>query len=259
MRLFNVEVTHLPGKGGYARALQAAVDTVRAVAPAPAAAFEAPTLMIIALPVGAFGSDRWFDLTWAIPTAEKLDDGDGAGHSDHDPWSEEAGEFWDGFHPSGWHVISRIGHLPAPSRVPAEQRAIPVDTDAYIAANPSWDRFWNSRDELEAQLLHEAVESARRDFSAETYLWGPLAARVLQLTDTLTPPKLAPIDKVRLAGLRLEMARKEIVSATMSLNCLAANAVQSGEPKTTVAAAAGVSRPTLDSWLSKDLPTTRGT
>lgn len=202
------------------------------------------TLLVIALPPDAFGAERWYDMVWAVPTCE-----DPADNAPTDGMSAAA--YWAAYEPPGWHVLDRIGHLPAPPVIPAVARAKDPDVDGFIAANPGWDRVYRDRAELEADLRGRELETARGDRSASAFDWAPLAERLCVVADSLTPPRLDPVDRLRIAGIRLARARQAVTDARHSLYALARNALAAGVPKTAIASAAGVSRPTLDAWLAE--------
>lgn len=92
---------------------------------------------------------------------------------------------------------------------------------------------------------------ARHGQATELYDWSRLAADLVDAFAASEQPTLTPFQRVQFAGARLEILRELEAATKTSLAQLVRNAAaaDAGIKKVDLAAAAGVSRPTVDAWL----------
>lgn len=159
-------------------------------------------------------ADAWYDLRWSVPAlCQHPDDPRPGCYIPAEPLDPESYAHVD------WHDIASVGTLPPPAIIPAADR---------LAALPAAIRDW-------AGFVTEVVLPRYR---------------------SLTPPKVSPADRLWPAGARIWRAAQELENARTSAATLLRNAaapiISAGgrPPKTEWTARLGVSRPTVNAWLT---------
>lgn len=203
--------------------------------------------------------DAWYDAVWSIPAR--------CSHP-HDVRPDCLWAYVDaqdeGFTHVGWHDIATAGTLPAPPVVPFETRlaetpeVTEADIDALEKRQPGAIKFMGDRDGIRKWFESERRAAVHADTTATRYDWDAQAQRVIDLYRSLTPPSLSPAERIMTVGARIQRAREEEEAAKMSArdlirNAHNANAGTDDYPqgrKADWAKWVGVSRPTIDSWLS---------
>jgi hypothetical protein len=209
--------------------------------------------------------DAWYDLVWSIPAV-----------CNHETWfsvlpncSEGPIDRDDDGTPYV-HVetfdVSRAGVFGAPPELPFDQRlaAVPeiteADVDAWEARQSGVSRLLGGRDKVRELLESNRVHDVTYDHTAARFDWSTHATALLEHYRSLTPPKIAPAERVRYAGARLLRARQEEAAARQSAAALVRNAdkanraAKTGRPggqKSDWARWLTVSRPTIDGWLGE--------
>lgn len=155
--------------------------------------------------------DAWYDLVWTRPALRVVDDIDGpeliVEHTEIEP----------------------AGHLPAPPRIPAEDRiaAAPPVTLDHISDGTV--RMYGGADEVRRILISRRDIAIRDDRSADAYDWSAYADQVAAHVRTLTAPKLTAGQRAQVAAVRLLEAHRRVHAERASLAAHLANAERAGD------------------------------
>ncbi|MEU1813124.1 hypothetical protein [Micromonospora aurantiaca (nom. illeg.)] len=156
--------------------------------------------------------DAWYDLIWTHPTIRA------------------EGCWPDGPGPMIEHVaIDTVGQLPAPPRIPLQDRiaaAGPVRTDHL---NPEAIRLAGGEDEIRRNWTAQRDADLSRDTSADAYDWPAYAPQVAGRIRALAPPKLTPTQRAHVAAARLLETRWALAGAHASVEALIRNAAAAGD------------------------------
>ncbi|WP_280686310.1 hypothetical protein [Kitasatospora sp. MAA19] len=175
-----------------------------------------------------------------------------------------------------WEGLTASTPLPPPTddeltHVRWEDAAEASTLRATIAAPPELDLSHLSPAELKLLGGYEqAAEVARQRQATQVrngrslarYNWAGLAADVVELHTTLTPPRLTPLQRVAVGGVRVYLLEQDVINARKGLAQLSRNAravinPKTGKPahtKTIIAAYGGITRVTLDAYLRENEP-----
>ncbi|MFE9252873.1 hypothetical protein [Streptomyces sp. NPDC007088] len=221
-------------------------------------------------------AERWYDLDWVIP-AYCRHGGNGLSVNHNDTCSEispyadtdidvtgyppQDAEGRPMFGPYGHHILKpngKIGPLRAPRRrSDAELLAeLPTAEEMYQEMGEEKATHWyGTRDRALDALETERRLSVRRNTRAEVYDWDELAHTLVDMANTLQPPKVTPAQRVEMAIARREAALEEVHNAEKSIYGLLNNVIKQDPSQHGTqqqwAQIANVSRPTLNSWANR--------
>ncbi|MFD8705877.1 hypothetical protein ACFV1W_25280 [Kitasatospora sp. NPDC059648] len=155
-----------------------------------------------------------------------------------------------------WEDIAEVTTLRA-KIVPAEQRLADLPEPDLSHLSPGQIRLLGG-EEKAAQWAHrQQVVNVEHDRSATRYDWPRLAAALVELRTTLSAPRLTPLQRVAVAGVRVHLIEQDLTNARKSLAQLTRNARAATDPATgkptakkTIARYGGITRVTLDAYLS---------
>lgn len=154
--------------------------------------------------------DAWYDLVWTHPIVSAHEGPDGPEldieHTEVEP----------------------AGHLPAPPRIPADDRiaaAPPVTVDHLSEAAV---RAYGGADEIARTWTAQRDAAIRDDTSAAAYDWTAYAAHVAAHVRTLTAPKLNAGQRAHTAATRLLEAHWAVHAARESVRAHLDNALLAG-------------------------------
>lgn len=209
-------------------------------------------------------ADAWYDLVWSIPALCTHDPQPTLPNCHEMYWDPDS----DGEHyvHEGWFDVERAGVFPAPPEIPFDARlaAAPeitdADVDAWETRQPGATRLLGGRDKARKVLESNRVHSVQHDRTAGRYDWDAHATALLERYRSLTPPKVTTAQRLRFVGVRLLRARQEEAGARQSAAALLRNAEQANREapgdsrpagrKSDWTQWVGVSRPTIDAWLT---------
>ncbi|MER5608241.1 hypothetical protein AB0F93_00525 [Micromonospora tulbaghiae] len=155
--------------------------------------------------------DAWYDLVWTHP-AVVVEDWMG--------WSDLAVEHTE---------IATVGQLPAPPRIPVEDRIAAAGTVRTDHLSPETIRLYGGEDEIRRNWTAQRDADLARDTSAAAYDWAAYALHVAERVRALTPPKLTAVQRAHVGAARLLEAKQALAGARASVQDLIRNAAAAGD------------------------------
>ncbi|MFF2751141.1 hypothetical protein ACFVVA_37095 [Kitasatospora sp. NPDC058048] len=141
--------------------------------------------------------------------------------------------------------------------VPADQRIGNLPEPDLSHLGEAEIRFLGGSEQAAEVARRHQVVQTQNDRTAARYDWPKLAEVLAELHTTLTPPRLDPLQRMAVGGVRVHLLEQELTNARRSLAQLTRNARAVTNPttdkpahtKTKVAGYAGITRATLDAYL----------